>query len=46
MKTVYLIPTTEVAPVGTYSLLQSVSGPGFEDKGEASQETKPRAPKF
>lgn len=33
MKTVYIKPITEITQVGTYSLLQSVSVPGFIDGG-------------
>ncbi len=33
MKTVYIKPITEITQVGTYSLLQSVSGGGFKNGG-------------
>ena len=31
----YKTPITEITQVGTYSLLQAVSGPGLIDKGPA-----------
>lgn len=36
MKTTYKTPITEITQVGTYSLLQAVSGLGLTDKGPAS----------
>lgn len=33
MKTVYIKPITEITQVGTYSLLQVVSAPGFKHGG-------------
>ena len=35
MKTTYKTPITEITQVGTYSLLQSVSGLGLNDNGQA-----------
>ena len=35
MKTVYIKPITEITQVGTYSLLQSVSGLNLNDNGQA-----------
>lgn len=46
MKAMYKIPTTETLQVEAYALLQAISGPeGLRDGGQASGETKPKAPK-
>ena len=36
MKMTYKTPITEITQVGTYSLLQSVSGEGLKPGGQAS----------
>jgi len=43
MKAMYLTPSTEVVHVGTYALLQSVSGPGgMKDGGQAGATIDPQ----
>ena len=38
----YKTPITEITQVGTYSLLQVVSGPGFNDGGQADDTKIPQ----
>lgn len=40
MKTTYKTPITEITQVGTYSLLQVVSGLGLKDVGQADNSTE------
>ena len=42
MKATYLMPVTEVMKVETYSLLQGVSAPGFNDGGQAPDTIDPQ----
>lgn len=42
MKMTYKKPITEITQVGTYSLLQSVSGGGFIDGGQADDTKIPQ----
>ena len=42
MKTVYIKPITEITQVGTYSLLQAVSGFGLKDVGQADDTKIPQ----
>ena len=45
MKAMYITPAIEIIPVGTYSLMQSISGPGgMTDGGQAGGGVKPQAP--
>ena len=42
MKTVYIKPITEITQVGTYSLLQAVSGGGLKPGGQADDTKIPQ----
>ena len=45
MKAQYLIPTTEVVKVETYSLLQAISSvAGMKEGGQAGSGVKPQMP--